>query len=313
MLVDYAHTPDALANVLDAAREIAQGRLVCVFGCGGDRDRAKRPLMGARPRELADALVVTSDNPRAEEPEAIIDEILAGSGRGPGVEVEPDRRAAIRAAIAGRRRRRRRRDRRQGARAGADLRRPHRPLLRRRGGARTLSAASSSGRGVIPLALAEVARLCPGGWRSANGAMEATGLEIDSRRIRPGDLFVAIRGGVDFLDDALARGAAAALVPDERARVDGGARAGGARPVARPGGGVTGSTGKTSTKDILAALCRPHLRTVAAEQSHNNEIGLPLTLTRIEPDTEIVDRRDGDARARPGAELCRDRPTGDRR
>ena len=67
---------------------------------------------------------------------------------------------------------------------------------------------------------------------------------------------------------------------------------------------VTGSTGKTSTKDILAALCRPHLRTVAAEQSHNNEIGLPLTLTRIEPDTEIVDRGDGDARARPGARSC---------
>jgi UDP-N-acetylmuramoyl-L-alanyl-D-glutamate--2,6-diaminopimelate ligase len=99
VLVDYAHTPDALANVLDAAREIAQGRLVCVFGCGGDRDRAKRPLMGRTARELADALVVTSDNPRSEEPEAIIDEILAGSGLGPGVEVEPDRRAAIRAAI----------------------------------------------------------------------------------------------------------------------------------------------------------------------------------------------------------------------
>jgi UDP-N-acetylmuramoyl-L-alanyl-D-glutamate--2,6-diaminopimelate ligase len=101
VLVDYAHTPDALAGVLRAARDIAQGRLICVFGCGGDRDRTKRPLMGRTARELADSLLVTSDNPRSEEPLAIIEDILAGSGRGPDVDVEPDRRAAIRAAIRG--------------------------------------------------------------------------------------------------------------------------------------------------------------------------------------------------------------------
>jgi UDP-N-acetylmuramoyl-L-alanyl-D-glutamate--2,6-diaminopimelate ligase len=100
VLVDYAHTPDALANVLRAARELTQGRLVCVFGCGGNRDRGKRPLMGQTVHELADALIVTSDNPRSEDPLAIIDEILAGSGSGPEVEVEPDRRVAIRRAIA---------------------------------------------------------------------------------------------------------------------------------------------------------------------------------------------------------------------
>jgi UDP-N-acetylmuramoyl-L-alanyl-D-glutamate--2,6-diaminopimelate ligase len=99
VLVDYAHTPDALANVLAAAREITRGRLVCVFGCGGDRDRAKRPLMGETAAALADRVVVTSDNPRSEDPLAIIDEILAGTGRGPGVEVELDRREAIRLAI----------------------------------------------------------------------------------------------------------------------------------------------------------------------------------------------------------------------
>jgi UDP-N-acetylmuramoyl-L-alanyl-D-glutamate--2,6-diaminopimelate ligase len=100
VLVDYAHTPDALANVLAAARELAAGRLVCVFGCGGDRDREKRPLMGRTARELSDAIVVTSDNPRGEDPRAIIDEILAGTGKGPSVEVEPDRRLAIRNAVA---------------------------------------------------------------------------------------------------------------------------------------------------------------------------------------------------------------------
>jgi UDP-N-acetylmuramoyl-L-alanyl-D-glutamate--2,6-diaminopimelate ligase len=98
VLVDYAHTPDALATVLRTARAITRGRLIVVFGCGGDRDRAKRPLMGEVASRLADEVVVTSDNPRSEDPDAIIAEILAGVA-GP-VMVEPDRRAAIRAALA---------------------------------------------------------------------------------------------------------------------------------------------------------------------------------------------------------------------
>jgi len=96
VLVDYAHTPDSLENVLRTARDLAQSRVICVFGCGGDRDRGKRPLMGRIATELADLAIVTSDNPRSEEPEAIIAEILAGAG---GAEVEPDRREAIARAI----------------------------------------------------------------------------------------------------------------------------------------------------------------------------------------------------------------------
>jgi UDP-N-acetylmuramoyl-L-alanyl-D-glutamate--2,6-diaminopimelate ligase len=97
VLVDYAHTPDSLENVLRTARDLAQNRLICVFGCGGDRDRGKRPLMGRIASELADLAIVTSDNPRSEEPDAIIGEIVAGaSGE---VEVEPDRREAIARAI----------------------------------------------------------------------------------------------------------------------------------------------------------------------------------------------------------------------
>ena len=115
-----------------------------------------------------------------------------------------------------------------------------------------------------------------------------TGIDVDSRRIQPGDLFVAVSGGEAFLDDARARGAAATLVPEDafaalanlgttvRDRSD-------ARVVA-----ITGSVGKTSTKDILAALLRTRLRTVAAPEGFNTEIGLPLTLCRIEPDTEVV-------------------------
>jgi UDP-N-acetylmuramoyl-L-alanyl-D-glutamate--2,6-diaminopimelate ligase len=97
VLVDYAHTPDSLENVLRAAREFTAGRLICVFGCGGDRDRGKRPQMGRVASELADVAIVTSDNPRSEDPLAIIEEILAGVVG--DVEVEPDRRTAIGKAI----------------------------------------------------------------------------------------------------------------------------------------------------------------------------------------------------------------------
>jgi UDP-N-acetylmuramoyl-L-alanyl-D-glutamate--2,6-diaminopimelate ligase len=96
VVVDYAHKPASLETVLHTLRGLADGRVLCVFGCGGDRDRAKRPIMGKIAAELADVAIVTSDNPRSEDPLAIIEEIVAGA---PGLEVEPDRRAAIARAI----------------------------------------------------------------------------------------------------------------------------------------------------------------------------------------------------------------------
>jgi UDP-N-acetylmuramoyl-tripeptide--D-alanyl-D-alanine ligase len=140
---------------------------------------------------------------------------------------------------------------------------------------------------VIPLSLAEVAELCPGPLEPAGWATEVTGVQIDSRRISEGDLFVAVGAGADFCRHALARGAAATLVPDDAlaalAALGMAVRGrSGARVVA-----ITGSTGKTSTKDILAAICEPRARTVAAEASYNNELGVPLTLCRLEPETEV--------------------------
>ena len=101
VVVDYAHTPDALEKVLGTLREIMGGksRLICVFGCGGERDRGKRPLMGAVASRLADSVIVTSDNPRGEDARTIIDEIIAGMGA--NYHVIDDRAAAIDAALRG--------------------------------------------------------------------------------------------------------------------------------------------------------------------------------------------------------------------
>jgi UDP-N-acetylmuramoyl-L-alanyl-D-glutamate--2,6-diaminopimelate ligase len=98
VLVDYAHTPDGLERVLKTARGLGQGRVISVFGCGGDRDRGKRPQMGEIASVLSDVAIVTSDNPRSEDPQVIIADIVAGAA-GP-VQVEPDRYLAIRQAIA---------------------------------------------------------------------------------------------------------------------------------------------------------------------------------------------------------------------
>jgi UDP-N-acetylmuramoyl-tripeptide--D-alanyl-D-alanine ligase len=140
---------------------------------------------------------------------------------------------------------------------------------------------------VIALALDEVERLAPGRLDRAVWAEEVTGVQVDSRRIAEGDLFVGIGPGADFRDHAFARGAAAVLLPDDAFAALGAiGRAVRDRASARVVG-ITGSMGKTSTKDILAALCMPVARTVAAEASFNNEIGVPLTLCRLEPDTEV--------------------------
>jgi len=140
---------------------------------------------------------------------------------------------------------------------------------------------------VIPLALDTVKDLVPGQLDRAGWTSEITGVQIDSRRIEEGDLFIALGEGADYRKHAFARGAAATLVPDDAfaglAALAGEVRGqSGARFVA-----ITGSMGKTSTKDILAAICAPQAPTVAAERSYNAEIGVPLTVCRVERETKI--------------------------
>jgi UDP-N-acetylmuramoyl-L-alanyl-D-glutamate--2,6-diaminopimelate ligase len=99
--VDYAHTPDGLKNVITTVREFTPGRLITVFGCGGDRDRTKRPQMGAIAASFSDLCVITSDNPRTEDPNKIIEDILAGTRQGNAeTVVELDRRKAIEVRLA---------------------------------------------------------------------------------------------------------------------------------------------------------------------------------------------------------------------
>jgi UDP-N-acetylmuramoyl-tripeptide--D-alanyl-D-alanine ligase len=157
---------------------------------------------------------------------------------------------------------------------------------------------------MIPLDLAQIENLAPGRLERSRGAERVTGVSIDSRRIEPGDLFVAVGGGVDFVKDALGAGAAAALIPEDAFGALGALgrtvrERSSAKVVA-----VTGSTAKTSTKDILGALCAPHARTVVAEGSQNNEIGLPLTLCRLDEQTEIAIVEMGMRGLGQIAELC---------
>ncbi|HWB22609.1 MAG TPA: UDP-N-acetylmuramoyl-tripeptide--D-alanyl-D-alanine ligase [Gaiellaceae bacterium] len=138
---------------------------------------------------------------------------------------------------------------------------------------------------MIPLELSvlePLGRLFARPWADA-----VTGVKIDSRRIQEGDLFVAIGDGEDFVEHALARGAAATLVPtDVHVALASIGRAVRDLSTARVVG-ITGATGKTTTKDILAALCAPHAPTIASEANYNNELGVPLTVCRLEPETEI--------------------------
>jgi UDP-N-acetylmuramoyl-tripeptide--D-alanyl-D-alanine ligase len=140
---------------------------------------------------------------------------------------------------------------------------------------------------MIPLRVAEVAELGLGRLEGSSPDGTISAIRADSREVGPGELFVALNSGVDFVEDARAKGALT-LVPDDQtaalAALGALVRSKSAAQVVA----VVGSVGKTSTKDILGALCAPHARVIAAERSLNNEIGLPLTLFRLEPDTEIL-------------------------
>ena len=294
-MVDYAHTPDALERLLAALRPLTPGALITVFGCGGDRDRGKRPLMGEAAARASDLVVITSDNPRTEDPQRILADIepgVRGAGLAPlaratagarGYVVEPDRPAAIALAVrlarpgdvvvvAGKGHEdyqiigteKRHLDDREEVRAGAGAAAHER---RERAAAPPRRAFELDD--VLAATRGELAQL--------GDRIRFPGVTTDTRAIRPGELFVAIRGathdGHHYLAEAARRGAGAvdrgaAPAPISRSTLRRRRRARDARRARRPGrapsppparagrSAVAGSNGKTTTKEMAAAILR---------------------------------------------------------
>jgi MurE/MurF fusion protein len=305
VVIDYAHTPDALEQALLALRDVATaagGRLICVFGCGGDRDRGKRPLMGGLATRLADEVLITSDNPRGEDPLRIIADIRAGCiGDTPA---EADRRTAINRAISAAR-----------AQDVILLAGKGHEAFQEVGGKKIPFSDAAVAREVLAtwvapaapdmMSVSEAAAACNGRRLGPDAAIANVG--SDSRNIARGELFVALRGekfdGHEFVASAVAGGAASAMV-DERAEreqnfgncsriVVDDTLAGLGRLAANwrarftlPLLGVLGSNGKTTVKELLASIMRRHFGTshlLATAGNFNNEIGLPLTLLKLAP------------------------------
>jgi murE/murF fusion protein len=324
--VDYAHTPDALENALAALRPAARqrgGRLVCVFGCGGDRDRGKRPLMGEVAVRLADRVWLTSDNPRSEEPQAILDDIAAGQGVAARAQREVDRRVAIETAIV-------EADDRDvilvAGKGHEDYQEVHgrklpysdalvvNAALAARRELKEMQERRSGNPAAGMLSLAEAAEAMGGRLVDpAHARLRFESVSTDSRKGNACALFIALVGerfdAHDFVAAVAAQGAAAAVVGAGRStalastglpliEVDdtrlalGRLAAAWRKRFAIPVIGVTGSNGKTTTKEMIAAILRaqasfdgadPSTAVLATAGNLNNDIGLPLTLLQLGP------------------------------
>ena len=304
-IIDYSHTPDAVRKALEALRgvcRVRKGRLVAVLGAGGDRDKGKRPEMARIAEELADEVILTSDNPRSEDPQAILEDMLAGV-KGRTVRTIADRREAIAAAVA------------EAAPEDVILiaGKGHEDYQEIEGvkhpfsdevEARCAMLARHPGPEVKTDLAELVANLA--GARLVGANVPFTHVQTDSRRIGKGGLFFAIRGekfdGHDFLEAVREAGAVAVVVdrqsyfplpqvvvPDTRkALLESAAfwrKKCGTRVIA-----VAGSNGKTTTTQMIASILDQAfgVRAVATAGNFNNDIGVPLTLWRLAPDTELA-------------------------
>lgn len=308
VVVDYAHSPDALENALLTLREVAiarAGQLWVIFGCGGDRDRGKRPLMGEVATRCADRVVLTSDNPRTEPPQAIVKEIAAGAQ---GAEVIVDRALAIRQTIA--------------AASEADVlllagkgHEPYQEVMGVRShfsdleqAAAALLARRRRNRAGVSMdwSLLEIAQAVQGEIRGGN--VRVHGVSTDTRKLQSGQLFIALRGNQydahDYLAEAVQGGAVAVMVsngekipPGVPAIVVSDTRIGLGRMAAAwrrsfdlPVLAVTGSNGKTTTKEMIASILRvAHGEAVLATRGNlNNDIGLPMTLLELNAQHQVA-------------------------
>lgn len=297
VICDYAHSPDALENMLSCIKEVltasGSGRLVCLFGCGGDRDRTKRPKMGAAAAAYADKLIVTSDNPRNEEPDAIIEDILAGIPGDTAYEVIPDRREAIYAAV----RTARKHDMIVLAGKGHEdyqilKGNVHIHFDEREITADALKAAKKF------ITAGQIADAADGILScDENITVNACDISSDTRTIKSGDMFIALKGenfdGHDFITAAVEKGASAVIaehapegipaviVKDtSKALLDiaGAYRSRYDIPVV----GITGSVGKTTAKEMTAAALSSKYNVLRTQGNLNNEVGMPFTLLKLD-------------------------------
>ena len=303
IVCDYAHSPDALENMLPSIKENTEGRLICLFGCGGDRDRTKRPLMAKAAAQFADYLIVTSDNPRNEDPDAIIDEIMTGLE---GSEVPCDRITDRKEAIFHAVRIARKGDVIVLAGKGHEDYQVLAGNVHIHFDEREICAQALDLLDKISMTVEEMAQACKGSCANIPDTsikIAADRIKSDSRKILPGDVFVAYRGekfdGHDYVKDCTDKGAVVNVTDHEiegcpcivtkdtvRAVLD---IAGHFRRKFSPVlVGVTGSVGKTTTKQMTyAALCG-FGETIKTEGNQNNELGMPRTLMRIGVSTEYA-------------------------
>ncbi len=305
VLVDYAHTPDALEKVLGSLRRLTKKRLVCLVGCGGDRDKGKRPLMARVAAVLCDLAIFTSDNPRSEDPESIINDMLDGIRGGTGSLLEKTR------AIT---------DRREAIRWAIEQLAPGDCLLVAGKGHEKYQVIGTR---KVPFDDVAVIREEIGGLSRLSDVAGAIGAHLpvrfrdvrfkavstDSRAVREGELFWALTGdnfdGNRFVESALQKGAVAAVagpdLEDAVTRED--------RPVLTVQDtlkalgdyagwyratlsikvvGITGSCGKTSTKDLVASILQAGFPVGKTPGNFNNLVGLPLSILALRPGQEFA-------------------------
>ncbi len=300
VVCDYAHSPDAIENVLIGIRPNVRGRLICLFGCGGDRDRTKRPLMAKAAYKYADYLIVTSDNPRSEDPNAIIDEIFTGlTNCTKPCDRVADRREAIYYAC---------RIAKEGdvivlaGKGHEDYQiingNEHIHFDEREVTADALAALCDYEKTF--LTLKEIATAINGEKSNINDSLTvpSTLISSDTRTIKSGSVFIAIKGdnfdGHDYIEKAIELGAIAVICEKAVANLPcivvkstrlalldlAGYYRKKFNPVAV---GITGSVGKTTTKEFVSLALSSKYNVLKTQGNHNNEIGVPLTLFELSP------------------------------